>query len=107
MGSSGAIYAYKLDGEAEARPVAKAAGSQILGIRPDPASRTFLVCVNESDGSHSAVVRHHESSGAVEATYKLPMPNALCHDIALLKNGSFAVTDSNNGTALPTGGLQA
>ena len=25
------------------------------------------------------------------------MPNALCNDIALLKNGSFAVTDSNNG----------
>jgi len=98
MGSSGSIHAYKLDGEAAARPVAKAAGAQILGIRPDPASRSFLVCVNEPDGSNSAVVRHHESSGAIKETYKLPTPNALCNDIALLKNGSFAVTDSNNGT---------
>lgn len=97
MGSSGSIHAYKLDGEGAARPVAKAAGSQILGIRPDPASRSFLVCVNEPDGSNSAVVRHDESSGEIKGTYKLPMQNALCNDIALLKRGSFAVTDSNNG----------
>ncbi|HSH40136.1 MAG TPA: hypothetical protein VK993_15290, partial [Chthoniobacterales bacterium] len=96
MGSSGSIHAYKLDGEAAAKPIAKAAGSHILGIRPDPASRSFLVCVNEPDGSNSAVVRHHETSGAIEDTYKLPTPNALCNDIALLKNGNFAVTDSNN-----------
>lgn len=98
MGSSGSIHAYKLDGQASARPVAKAAGAQILGIRPDPASRSFLVCVNEPDGSNSAVVRHHESSGEIEGNYRLPTQNALCNDIALLNNGSFAVTDSNNGT---------
>jgi hypothetical protein len=97
MGSSGSIYAYKLDGKGPAKPVAKAGGSQILGIRPDPASRTFLVCVNEPDGSNSAVVRHDESSGEIKDTYKLPAQNAYCNDIALLKNGSFAVTDSNNG----------
>jgi hypothetical protein len=96
MGSGGSIYAYKL-AAAAARPVAKAAGSQILGIRPNPASRSFLVCVNEADGSNSAVVRHDESSGEIKGTYKLPTQNALCNDIALLKNGSFAVTDSNNG----------
>ena len=100
MGSSGSIHAYKLDGEAAAKPVAKAAGAQILGIRPDPASRSYLVCVNEPDGSNAAVVRHHESSGAIEGNYKLLTQNALCNDIALLKNGSFAVTDSNNGTVL-------
>jgi hypothetical protein len=97
MGSSGSIHAYKLDGKGAARPVAKAAGSQILGIRPDPASRSYLVCVNEPDASNSAVVRHDESSGEIKGTYKLPMKDALCNDIALLKNGSFAVTDSNNG----------
>src|SRR4051812_2387566 len=97
MGSSGSIYAYKLDGGAAAKPMAKAGGSQILGIRPDPASRSFLVCVNEADGSNSAVVRHDESSGEIKGTYKLPMQNAYCNDIALLKNGRFAVTDSNNG----------
>lgn len=97
MGSSGSIHAYKLDGEGAAKPIAKAAGSQILGIRPDPASHSFLVCVNESNGSSSAVVRHDESNGEIKDTYKLPMQNALCNDIALLKNGSFAVTDSNNG----------
>lgn len=97
MGSSGSIHTYKLDGGAAAKPITKAAGPQILGIRPDPESRTFLVCVNEPDGSNSAVVRHDESSGETKATYKLPMPNALCNDIALLENGSFAVTDSNNG----------
>lgn len=97
MGASGSIHAYKLDGEGAAKPIAKAAGPQILGIRPDPASRSFLVCVYEADGSNSAVVRHDESSGEIKGTYKLPMPNALCNDIALLKNGSFAVTDSNNG----------
>ncbi len=97
MGSNGSIYSYKLDGEGAAQPIAKAAGSQILGIRPDPASHSFLVCVNEPDGSNSAVARHDESSGEIKGTYKLPTPNALCNDIALLKNGSFAVTDSNNG----------
>ena len=97
MGASGSIHAYKLDGASAAKPIAKAAGSQILGIRPEPASRSFLVCVNEPDGSNSAVVRHDEASGEIKATYKLPTQNALCNDIALLKNGSFAVTDTNNG----------
>ena len=97
MGASGSIHAYKLDEDGPAKPIAKAGGSQILGIRPDPASRSFLVCVNEADGSNSAVVRHDESSGEIKGRYKLPMPNALCNDVALLKNGSFAVTDSNNG----------
>ena len=97
MGSSGSIHAYKLDGDGPAKPIAKAAGSQILGIRPDASGRSFLVCVNEPDGSNSAVVRHDESTGEIKATYKLPMPNALCNDVALLKNDSFAVTESNNG----------
>lgn len=97
MGSSGSVYAYKLDGEGSAQPVAKAGGSQILGIRPDPASRSYLVCVNEPEGNNAAVVRHDESSGEIKDTYQLPAQNSLCNDIALLKNGSFAVTDSNNG----------
>lgn len=97
MGANRSIYAYKLDGDAVAKPIAKAGGAQILGIRPDPASHSFLVCVDEADGSNAAVVRHHQSSGEIEATYKLPTKNAYCNDIALLKNGGFAVTDSNNG----------
>lgn len=97
MGLSGSIHAYKLGGQAPPRPIAKSVAPLILGIRPDPASRSFLVCVNEADGSNSAVVRHHETTGAVMATYKLPRQNALCNDIALLKNASFAVTDTNNG----------
>lgn len=97
MGATGSIYAYKLDGDGVAKPIAKAGGSEILGIRPDPASHSFLVCVNEADGSNSAVVRHNETSGEIEATYKLPMPNAYCNDITLLKNGRFALTDSNHG----------
>jgi hypothetical protein len=97
MGSSGSIYSYKLDGKDPAKPIAKAGGAQILGIRPDPASHSFLVCVDEAHGSNAAVVRHNESSGEIEVSYKLPMKNAYCNDIASLKNGSFAVTDSNNG----------
>src|SRR4051794_11199665 len=69
MGSSGSIYAYKLDGDSSAKAVAKAGGSQILGIRPEPASRSYLVCVNEPDGSNSAVVRHDEASGEIKDTY--------------------------------------
>lgn len=97
MGANGSIHAYKLDGDGPAKPMAKAGGSEILGIRPDAESRSFLVCVNEPDGSKAAVVRHDESTGEIKATYKLPTQNALCNDIALLKNGSFAATDSNNG----------
>ena len=104
MGSSGSIHAYKLDGDGAAKPIAKAAGAQILGIRPDPASQSFLVCVNEPDGSNSAVVRHRESDGEIIDTYKLPTQNALCNDIALLKDRSFAVTDSNNGVFRPVDG---
>ncbi len=36
MASGGSIHAYKLDSEGAARPIAKAAGSQILGIPPGP-----------------------------------------------------------------------
>ena len=99
MGSGGAIHAYKLGGQAPARPVARAFAPQILGIRPDPATASYLVCVNEPGADNSAVVRHHEPSGAIMGIYKLPTQNALCNDIALLRNGSFAVTDSNNGAA--------
>ncbi len=97
MGASGSIYSYKLDGNGPAKPIAKAGGTQILGIRSDPARHSFLVCVDEADGSNAAVVRHNESSGEIEANYKLPTKNAYCNDISLLKNGGFAVTDSNNG----------
>ena len=97
MGSSGSIYAYKLDGEGAAKPIAKAGGSQILGIRPDPAHRSYLVCVNEADGSNSGVVRHDEATGEIKETYKLPTSHALSNDLALLRKGSFAVTDSNHG----------
>ena len=97
MGSSGSIYAYKLDGDGVAKPIAKAGGSQILGIRPDPASRSYLVCVNEPDGSNSGVVRHDEAAGEIKAAYKLPLPSGYSNDLALLRNGSFAVTDSNHG----------
>src|SRR6185312_77391 len=71
--------------------------SQILGIRPDPATRSYLVCVNEADGSNSGVVRHDEATGEIKNVYKLPKPNALSNDLALLRKGGFAVTDSNNG----------
>src|SRR3954468_10805803 len=37
MGSSASIYSYKLDGKGPAKPIAKAGGTQILGVRPDPA----------------------------------------------------------------------
>jgi hypothetical protein len=104
MASSGSIHAYKLEGDGRAKPIAKAVGSRILGIRPDPASQSFLVCVNEPDGSNSAVVRHRESTGEIIDTYKLPTQNALCNDIPLLKNRSFAVTDSNNGVLHLVGG---
>jgi len=97
MGSSGSIYSYRLDGEAPARRVANAFAPQVLGIRPDPATRSYLVCVNQPDGSNSAVVRHHQINGAIMAIHRLPAKNALCNDIALLKDGSFAVTDTNNG----------
>lgn len=96
MGSAGSIHSYAL-GDAAARPVARAFAAQILGIRPDPARNSYLVCVNEPGGNNSAVVRHHEPSGGIVAIHRLPAANALCNDIAVLKDGSFAVTDSNNG----------
>jgi hypothetical protein len=45
----------------------------------------------QPDGSNSAVVRHREPNGEIMDTYKLPTQNALCNNIALLNNGSFAV----------------
>lgn len=95
MGSGGSIHAVRLDQQAPARPIARTFAPQALGIRPDPKSRSYLVCTNHQGGD-SAVVRHHEANGAITGIYKLPMKDALCNDIALLKNGSFAVTDSMN-----------
>lgn len=96
MGSAGLIHAYA-PSDVTARPVARAFASQVLGIRPDPARNSYLVCVNEPGGNNSAVVRHHEPSGAIIAIHRLPTSNALCNDIALLRGSSFVVTDSNNG----------
>ncbi|HYG48765.1 MAG TPA: hypothetical protein VD846_12605 [Allosphingosinicella sp.] len=70
--------------------------AQVLGIRADPATATFLTCVNHEEAGTSQVARHRLSDGALLATYPLPAAGALCNDIALLPDGGFAVTDSNN-----------
>lgn len=95
LGGQGGVYSLAPDGSGSKRLLGKW-DAQVLGIRPDPATGTFLVCVNHERAGTSQVARHRLSDGALLATYPLPAGGALCNDIALLPDGQFAVTDSNN-----------
>ena len=95
LGGRDAIYSRGREAQATERRLAAWSG-QILGIRPDPATGTFLACVNDPEKGHAQVVRHAVDDGAILAIYPLPAANALCNDIAILSDGRFVVTDSNN-----------
>lgn len=95
LGGKGGVYSLGRDGTGSKRLLGRW-DSGILGIRPDPATGTFLVCVNDYEAGTSWVARHLLSNGALIATYPVPAAGALCNDIALFPNGEFAVTDSNN-----------
>jgi hypothetical protein len=94
LGGKGGVYSMGRDGSGK-RLLGKW-DEGVLGIRPDPASASFLVCVSNQQAGTAQVARHRLSDGALLATYPLPAANALCNDIAVLPGGSFAVTDSNN-----------
>lgn len=94
LGGRGGVYS--LGPDAGAKRLLGQWDIQVLGIRPDPATGTFLACVNDEKAGTSQVARHRLSDGALLATYALPASGALCNDIALLPDGGFAVTDSNN-----------
>ena len=95
LGGRGGVYSLGPDGSSARRLLGKW-DTQVLGIRPDPATGTFLTCVNDEKAGTAQVARHRLSDGALLATYALPASGALCNDIALLPDGGFAVTDSNN-----------
>jgi hypothetical protein len=97
LGGRDGIYVVGRDGAGERRLIAH--GGQILGVRPDPSTGTFLACVNDPHKGIATVVRHALADGRILAVYPLPAANALCNDIAILANGRFAVTDSNNSRA--------
>lgn len=98
IGGRGGVYSLDPDARSGQRLLGKW-DAQVLGIRPDPATATFLTCVNHEENRTSWVARHRLSDGALLATYPLPATGALCNDIALLPDGGFAVTDSNNSRA--------
>lgn len=95
LGGKGGVYSLGPDGS-NAKRLLGQWDSQVLGIRPDPATGTFLACVNDEKAGTAQVARHRLSDGTLLATYALPASGALCNDIALLPDGGFAVTDSNN-----------
>jgi hypothetical protein len=95
LGGDRGIYTLR-QGEAAAQRRLAVWSGQILGIRPDPASGTFLACLNDPERGLAQVVRHDLARGTVRATYALPASSATCNDIALLPDGRFAVTDSSN-----------
>jgi len=97
LGGKGGVYSLGPDSSSPKRLLGKW-DSQVLGIRPDPATGSFLTCVNDEKGRTSQVARHRLADGALLATYGLPASAAQCNDIALLPDGRFAVTDSSNGS---------
>jgi hypothetical protein len=96
LGGKGGVYSLGPDGSSSKRLLGQW-DAGVLGIRPDPATGTFLACVNHEQAGTSQVVRHRLADGALLATYPLPAAGALCNDIAILPGGGFAVTDTNNG----------
>ncbi|HEV2568584.1 hypothetical protein [Sphingomonas sp.] len=94
LGGKGGVYSLDRDGRGQRLLAGWAEG--VLGIRPDPATGSFLVCVSNEKVKTAQVARHRLSDGAVLATYPLPATGALCNDIAILPGDGFAVTDSNN-----------
>ena len=72
------------------------AGASVVGIRPDPATSTFLACVGNEGAEQSMVQRRRLADGGLVASYVLPASRTFCNDVALLPGG-FVATDSNNG----------
>ncbi len=72
------------------------AGASVVGIRPDPASGTFLACVGNEGASETMVQRRRLADGSLVASYPLPATGTFCNDITLVPGG-FVATDSNNG----------
>jgi hypothetical protein len=98
---------YRVDPGAAARQIATA-GAAVVGIRPDPASGTFLACVSDETARRSMVQRRRIADGALLAMYPLPAAGTFCNDIALIPGG-FVATDSDTGTLyrLQDGRLEA
>ena len=96
LGGKGGVYGLGPDGSSAKQLLGKW-DAGVLGIRADPATGTFLACVNDEKAGTSQVARHRLADGALLATYPLPAAGALCNDIAILPGGGFAVTDTNNG----------
>lgn len=92
----GAIYRVDLADGASPRQLASA-GASVVGIRPDPATGTFLACVGNEGAGQSMVQRRRLADGALVAMYPLPATGTFCNDIALVPGG-FVATDSNNGS---------
>jgi hypothetical protein len=89
----GAVY--RVDAGAAPRELARA-GASIVGLRPDPASGTFLACVSDMEAGRSSVQRRRLADGSLVADYPLPGARTFCNDVALVPGG-FVATDSTAG----------
>lgn len=95
VGAPGGVYAIDLNDRSNASSVGRWNGNMI-GIRPDPRDGSLLACAGDDEGETSVVLKYRPDDGVLMAMYPLPAGGALCNDIALLPDGSFALTDSNN-----------
>ena len=86
---------YRIDPGAAPRLLASA-GASVVGIRPDPASGTFLACISDEAGGSSMVQRRRIADGALVASYPFPAERTFCNDVVIVPGG-FVATDSTNG----------
>jgi hypothetical protein len=74
---------------------------RMLGVRNDPAHKVVWACSTGLDERepHSQLLRISLQPGGVER-FRLPDVHSLCNDVALLPDGSVAVSDSERGAVL-------
>lgn len=71
---------------------------RMLGVRNDPGRKVVWACSTGPDDNepHSQLLRISLQPSAVQR-FRLPDARSLCNDVALLPNGSVAVSDSERG----------
>jgi len=74
---------------------------RILGVRNDAAHKIVWACSTGKDEreSHSQLLRISLQAGGVQR-FRFPDSHSLCNDVALLPDGSVAVSDSERGAVL-------
>lgn len=100
-GRTGSLHRIERTGETTVLWRETESSRRMLGVRNDPARRIVWACSIGPDEHepHSQLLRISLQPSGVQR-FRLPDVHSLCNDVALLPDGSVAVSDSERGSIL-------